>query len=399
MWVRRLLGERQSQSVVIRLTPEERSKGRMLLSYSTQVYLRLLEGQPLDRRHISAWHNFHIARTFLDLGFEVDVISFADDQFVPDGTYDVMVDVMSNLGRLAGRLGSGCTKFLHPAGAHWTVNNARSYARHLALAQRRGVALTPERLLTPNDSVECADYVTARGGEFGNSTFAYSRAPVLAIPQLTPAAISDFIPRDISSCRGRFVWLGGYGVVHKGLDLLLEAFSGLENCHLTVCGDVSSEPRFEAVYRRELYELPNVRTVGWIDTMSDEFKSICADAIGVIVPSASELGCGSVIAGMMNGLIPIVTPSTDIDVEGIGFRIESESVEGVRSAVRGIAAQTDQALAELSRKAWEAVAQRYGRQRFLSAYRATICTALGIDPSPLWELDDHSLRVPALRRL
>ena len=248
--VRRLRGRQSVESTVVELRPEGRSIGRMLLSYHPDSFERLLDGNSLDRHHITDWHGFQIARTFLDLGFEVDVIHFLNENFAPKHRYDVMVDVMVNLGRLADHVGADCKKFLHPHGAHWTVNNARTYARHAAMAQRRGVSIFPERAFVPNKSVERADYITCRGGEWGRRTFAFSSTPVWAVPQVTPAAIDEFIERDISRCRGRFVFLGGRGMVHKGLDLLLEAFADMprvpsDDLRRRGPGTALSRPRIE----------------------------------------------------------------------------------------------------------------------------------------------------------
>ncbi len=397
--VRRLRGRRSVESLVMQLTPERSSVGRMLLSYHPEIFERLLEGKPLKRSHIGDWHGFQLARAFLDFGFDVDVIHVLNEDFLPSGHYDVMVDGLVNLGRLAGHLGPGCRKFLHPHGAHWTVNNARTYARHAALAQRRGVSLFPERAIVPNQSVERADFITCRGGEWGRRTFAFTSTPVQPIPQLTPAAIDEFIVRDVAQCRGRFVFLGGRGLVHKGLDLLLEAFAEMPDCQLTVCGDVAREPHFQAAYQRELWSLPNIRTLGYTDTLSEQFRSVCAQSIAMIIPSASELGCGSAIAGMMNGLIPVVTPSTDVDVNDIGFSITNESVEGVRDVVKLVNAQTDATLRDMSRMAWEAADARYGRQRFLTAYRMATSHALSLDPPAEWDAPlDTPLRIPKIKR-
>jgi glycosyltransferase involved in cell wall biosynthesis len=194
------------------------------------------------------------------------------------------------------------------------------------------------------------------------------------------------------------VFLGGRGMVHKGLDLLLEAFADMPQCHLTICGDVVREPHFQAAYRRELWSLPNVKTLGYTDTLSDEFRSACSQAIAMIIPSASELGCGSAIAGMMNGLIPVVTQSTDVDTKDIGFYIANECVEGIKEVVNHVNAQPDATLLEMSRGAWEAVNVRYGRDLFLRAYRDAVCRALGTAPSPRWgESPDAPLRIPSIR--
>ncbi|MGB5725947.1 MAG: hypothetical protein WBM52_01920 [Thiogranum sp.] len=390
-------GGQLTRSALVRLQPDKRLRGRMLLSYATQVYEGLLRGQPFNRNHISAWHNFQIARTFLDLGFQVDVIPFDDHRFTPKVDYDVTVDINSNIGRLADRLGPGCIKILHPMFSHWTIHNSRSYARHAALAQRRGAALKPLRLLEPNDSVECTDYITSRGGAFSRASYDYGKAPLLRLPQITPASIEDYLDRDIDRCRNRFVWLSGKGMVHKGLDLVLEAFAGLPDCHLTVCGRVSREKPFESLYQRELYELPNIETIDWIDTLSARFRQIASESMALVLPSASEFSCGSVIAGMMTGLIPVTTPSTDIDVSEIGFSIEEDSVEAVRSAVCAVRDQPTARLAEMSQASWDAANQRYGRDKFLRAYREAICGILDLPQPDEWQQPEGEIRIPEIK--
>ena len=398
--VRRILGRRGGhlpRNALIRLQPDKPVRGRMLLSYATQVYQQLLRGEPINRKHISGWLNYQITRTFLDLGFQIDVIPFDDHQFIPKVDYDVMVDIVSNIGRLADRLGPGCIKMLHPMFSHWTVNNSRSYARHAALAQRRGVALKPQRLVEPNDSVERADYIICRGGAFVRASYGYGKTPLLPIPELTPASIEDYLDRDLDRCRNRFVWLGGTGMVHKGLDLVLEAFADLPDCHLTVCGPVSREKPFESLYQRELYELPNIETIDWIDTLSAQFRQIASEAVALILPSASELSCGSVIAGMMTGLIPVTTPSTDIDVSEIGFSIEEDSVEAVRSAVCAVRDQPTARLAEMSQASWDAANQRYGRDKFLRAYREAICGILDLPQPDEWQQPEGEIKIPEIK--
>ncbi|MFQ6005729.1 MAG: glycosyltransferase [Woeseia sp.] len=366
------------------------------MSYATQVYRALLQGNGIDRSHVSAWQNFDIARTFLDLGFQVDVIHFEDYQTVPERCYDVVVDIVSNLGRLADHLDGDAVKILFPMFAHWTVHNSRSYARHAALARRRGVSIMLLRILTPNDSVERADHILCTGGIFNQDTYSYSDTPVTAISANTPTAIDEYLDRDIQRRRHHCVWIGGSSAIHKGLDLVLEAFASLPEFHLTVIGKVPDERRFTAVYRNELFELPNIETVGWMDTLSPAFRKIASESIAIVVPSASEASCGSVIAGMMNGLIPITTESTDIDTSGIGFSIEEDTVEAVRNAVLHLADQTNKSLADLSRSAWEAVQLRYGRQKFLKSLRAALCDILYLEPARVWQNENESPRIPKI---
>jgi glycosyltransferase involved in cell wall biosynthesis len=383
----------------VRLIPEGPRIGRVLMSYSTRVYHDLLAGRELDRTHISAWQNFHIARIFLDLGFEIEVFHFEDHDFLPKGKFDVIVDIVSNLGRLGDSLGSGVIKILFPMFAHWTVHNRNSYARHRALAERRGVAIAPKRLLAPNDSVECADHIFCKGGHFGCSTYDYSDNPLTPITQIHPHAINEPIDRDFEVCGKNFIWIGGSSAVHKGLDLVLEAFAELPNLNLTVLGRVTDEKRFAEVYRRELFELPNINASGWVDTLSQEFRNIVSNAAAIVAPSATEMSCGSVIAGMMNGLIPITTETTDIEVAGIGRSIETGTVPAVRNAILEVADMTPAELRALSHASYDASQKRYGGDKFIRSFRAATCDALGLSPPDNWLAAENKLRIPEIEKI
>jgi len=366
---RRITPDRQSDPThqPIKLIPEGPAIGRVLMSYATKVYNDILQGKPLDKTHVSAWQNFQISRAFLDLGFEVEVFHFEDARYRPEDKFDVVVDIMSNLGRLADSQSYEAIKILYPTFAHWTVHNLRSYQRHRAIAERRGVAIAPKRLVVPNDSVERSDHVLCKGGDFGRSTYAYTETPVTPVNQLRPHAIDEFIERKPDRCRKNFVWIGGSSAVHKGLDLVLEAFTQMPGLKLTVIGNVPDEKRFCAVYRKELFEAPNINVAGWVDTLSPRFREICENSVAIIAPSATELGCGSVIAGMMNGLVPIVSEGTDVDVSGFGILLEKDTVPCVRSAVEQLSASSAADLRVFSGAAREASQLRYGSDLFLSS--------------------------------
>lgn len=379
-----------------RATPEVPVRGRMLLSYATQVYQRLVEKQPLDKRHVAAWQNWNITRAFLDLGFQVDVLPYNDEKTVPPGPYDVVIDVIANLERLSACVGDSGLRILHPTFAHWAQHNTNNYERHLALLHRRGVAPPPKKLLRPSASAEVADHIICRGGDFATATFAHCKGQIHAVPQLHPFALHEFIERDMESARRRFVWLGGAGVVHKGLDITLDAFADLPDCEVYICGPYERDRHFNAIYGRELNDLPNVHAIGWMDTLSDEWRRIVSGSATILMPSAAELGCGSLIAGMMSGMIPMATDEGDIDLNGVGVRVADGSVESLKAAVLSVAERNPAELADLSRAAYEAAGARYGRGRFLDAYRAAITGILGIEPASPWVPWDAEFRVPTI---
>ena len=125
-----------------------------------------------------------------------------------------------------------------------------------------------------------------------------------------PSAVSYpwFEDKDFAAARTRFLWIGSRGLVHKGLDLVLEAFARMPEVHLTVCGPIHEEPAFEAAFRRELYETPNIETLGWVDIASPAFAELLKRTVALVYPSAAEACCGTVVNSMQAGLIPVGEP-------------------------------------------------------------------------------------------
>lgn len=378
------------------LRPEGKEKGRVLLSWGTPVYETLVTGRPIIESHPSAWTNFQVARCFLDLGFRVDVIGFNDSQFIPRGGYDFLLDVESNLERLSPRMGEDCVKILFSMFAHWSIHNANSYRRHLNLLQRRGVALKPTRLLPPHLSVENADHIICPGGEFSANSYAYGGRNVIRVAQVEPFPASPFSKKDFQKAKRRFLWLSGGGPVHKGLDIVLEAFAQMPDYELIVCCNLDKSKQFKAEYQKELYNLKNINTPGFVDTRSEDFSMKVRSCAGMIHASASEISCTSVIGCMSRGLIPLGTLENDIDMNGFGMTMTDDSVEAVKEVVQGLSGKSDAELSDMSEKAWEASQARYGRHRFLNDFRAAICQISGERPPEVWMGASDEIKIPAI---
>ena len=70
----------------VSLKPEKPTIGNVLLCYSNQAFF-LKRGEPFPKDHTNRWESWQIARTFLDLGYRVDVIDENNDRFVPTRNY------------------------------------------------------------------------------------------------------------------------------------------------------------------------------------------------------------------------------------------------------------------------------------------------------------------------
>jgi glycosyltransferase involved in cell wall biosynthesis len=168
------------------------------------------------------------------------------------------------------------------------------------------------------------------------------------------------------------MWFASRGMVHKGLDLVLEAFAELPEYQLTVIGPVEDEPEFVNLYRRELYHTPNIRCAGWLDKGNKQFKEVLDQSVGHIFTSCSESGATGVFETMVGGVIPIVTYESSVDVEDYGIFLKDSSIEEIKEGVKMVAAMPASELKRRARKAWERVHAGNTRVKFAEAYRALI---------------------------
>ena len=201
-----------------------------------------------------------MAQTFLDLGMAVDVIDWYDKRFVPRREYRFLVDIGCNMPRLAPLVGNELREADARHGQALAVSESgRIGAAHrFAPAARRGAraaAASPTGC-----AAELADCITVLGNQMTADTFQYTGKPVYRIPLSSAAEFPWDEAKDFDRVRRRFLWLGSGGMVHKGLDLVLEAFAGMPELELVVCGPVDGESDFQKLYHRELYETPNIHT-------------------------------------------------------------------------------------------------------------------------------------------
>ena len=353
-------------------------RGTVLLSYLNEPFL-ISDGAPLPNSHTNYWECREIAKTFLELGYHVDVINSYNIHFLPQKRYDVFIGHRNQYERIAGLLGRECLKIAHFDTAHWLFNNLATYKRSYDLQQRRRVTVSrwSQRIIEHNEAIECADCATVLGNEFTIGTFRFADKPIFRIPISTCDIYPWPATKDFDVCRRNYLWFGSSAMVHKGLDLVLEAFCDLPEHHLTICGPVAKEPWFEKAFHKELYKSKNVQTVGWVDTGSADFADILNNCIGVIYPSCSEGGGGSVITCMHGGLIPIASYESSVDIEDeFGVVLRDCSVESIKGAIRYVSDLSPDRLETMSRRSWEFARRNHTRENFSIEYRKVVTEIL-----------------------
>ncbi|MEM1182994.1 MAG: glycosyltransferase [Acidobacteriota bacterium] len=354
-------------------------KGDVLVAYIADAFM-LKEGpgrvdeSRIPHSHTHWWESLQIVETFLDLGYRVDATSWLNTEFRPTKSYKAALDVRILLQDWAPQLPADCVKILHAETAHCSWHNPAQQGRLEALEARRGRGVGAVKLIEDNKSLEVADAVTLIGEDapWVHDSYAWAGAPIYPIPISTPL-LFDPIPRDYAKARRRFLWFGSAGLVHKGLDLVLEAFAGMPELELTICGPINREREFEREYWRELYETPNIRVHGWIDIATPDFQSLMARHASVIFQSCSESQNGGIITTMHAGAVPILSRETGVPLTPErGVLLDDCEIDTLRSTLRDVAGRSPEALQALSDAARRYAREHHTRDRFARVYKASI---------------------------
>lgn len=351
-----------------------KGKGLVVLSYLREPFLGLPES---DARGHTNWQECRaIAATWQSYGYSVDIVDWHDSRYRPPSNTVAVIDIHQNLEQWNAGLPRDCKKVLHATGAHWLTQNAAEYLRLEAIRDRRGVSLIPRRQSPPNRAGECAHAITVLGNKFTQDTWAFTGTPIHRIPISCAVPFSWPREKDWKSCRRRFLWAGSYGMAHKGLDLVLEAFAKMPEFHLTVCGRPEKEADFFNAYRKELLHTENIHCAGWIEAGSENFVEVCRTHCAMVYPSCSEGGGGALIHAMAGGLVPLATYEASVDLADFGEWIEKPTVEGVQKAVRLLAAESESLMEDRARRAWLHTQKNHSIEAFKNTYASFVETLM-----------------------
>jgi glycosyltransferase involved in cell wall biosynthesis len=317
-----------------------------------------------------------------DLGFEVHALDFTDHRIEPDGRYDVVLGIDGELIRLADLTGAS-HRLLHLTGSYGPFQNAAEAQRLAALEARRGLRCVPRRQIADLEGPERALRGAQARSLVGNTTTrdtypAELRDAITCVPvspSWLPPALAD---RPLTGGGDDFLWFFGSGAVHKGLDLVLEAFVQRPERVLHVVGNIASETDFVDGYRRELYELPNIHFHGVLDPSAARFADVVSRCAAVVAPSCSEGTSPAVVTALQLGLLPIITAQTGVDLPAdAGSVLPEVSVAAIAEAVEAVAALPAAERVRRARAVRDDARSRYSRERFDAVMRMHLTRWLG----------------------
>jgi glycosyltransferase involved in cell wall biosynthesis len=344
---------------------------RALVSYVVYPLLPLPE-----KRDRITFSNLGIAqyipRALNELGYEVDIVSWDDMEWLPKQHYDLYIGHGGiNFEHISRALPDETIQVYFSTGIYWREFNVREARRIYELALRKGYLLPPDRGISNSEEYanRTADGIICLGNQ--NAVQSYSQFPLViginnAVYPLDWQGLSN---KDFEYGRQHFLFFSGGGSLHKGLDLLLEAFVGT-NLHLHICQII--DPAFAKIFKDELTQYSNIHVYGHIPMRSTEFEKLALLCNWTILATVCEGQPGATLECMAYGLIPILTVGTNIDLGNFGVFLPETSVSDIQKTILAAAEMGANECGQRARLAAVAVRENYSPEKFNINFKTAV---------------------------
>ncbi len=138
---------------------------------------------------------------------------------------------------------------------------------------------------------------------------------------------------NTNQIRKNFVVFGCTGFIHKGIDILLDAFKELPDYNLFIYGIHRGE---KALFNK--LKSSNTIDCGFVTVASHEFlTNVVSKSLFVILPSCSEGMSSGIATCMTHGLIPIITKDCGFDDNPDISILPDYSVETIVKTIKNLA--------------------------------------------------------------
>jgi glycosyltransferase involved in cell wall biosynthesis len=216
------------------------------------------------------------------------------------------------------------------------------------------------------------------GNDFTLSTFPFKFQNKIVKVPVSGAFLNrtkkqlEFVPKE-----KEFLWFFGPGLIHKGLDLVLEVFAKNKDLVLNVVGFVDSEKDFCKIYQKELSEMPNIKVHGGLKPSSEKFWNIISKCFCFIAPPCSEGMSPSVVTCLQLGLFPVISRETDVCLpKKCGVFLETCSIEEIEKAVFYAYNLDDCSIINQISKTQDFALREYSRENFSKVMKQELIKVL-----------------------
>lgn len=166
---------------------------------------------------------------------------------------------------------------------------------------------------------------------------------------------------SISTSYNNYLWFGSLGLIHKGLDILIDVFNEYPDLNLNCYG----------IDRREKYifkSIPKGRNVidcGSVNVLDEKYyKDIVLKHNFVILPSCSEGMSTAVATCMAHGLIPIITKECGFESKPFIIELDGFRVEDIRKVIQNTQKMSNEEIFEMKKQCYEYARSNFSLKNF-----------------------------------
>jgi len=335
---------------------------RVLISYLTHPFVH-----GVNKTHTSFLECYTAAEIFGELGYAVDVVAFDYSGPIDYSLYDAVYGFGVPLEKAfyAGN-NAEIKKIFYSPGTNPFIAYQQSSKRVLDFYERTG-KLVPQSSRIMHHfwtfQYTMPDLCISLGNHYILEGYRTISPRINAVP-LNAFYFDiydiDLGAKDFSEARKHYLWFGSSGLLHKGLDFVIEYFASHPDLFLHICGASHGEREFFDYYQPIIDRCSNIIDHGFIQIDSAQFISIMDSCAFVVFFSASEGGSPALLNVMANGgLIPLVNKAVGVDVADFGFVIDELEWFDCHKIIDSSILLDETELKDLSLKAKNTVRREY----------------------------------------
>ncbi len=182
----------------------------------------------------------------------------------------------------------------------------------------------------------------------------------------------EFNHKNHAATKKHFLWLGSYGAIHKGLDLLLDVFEKRDDIILHIAGLSEEDKQLLKPKNRA-----NIIDHSYINIKTDTFLRVVEACTYIILPSCSEAFSTSVTTGMRHGLIPIVMRDTGFNRMGdIGIFLKDYNIPYLNDKLTELSNESSENLKLRSKKVFDFATENFLLPTFEGNFKSIMNTIL-----------------------
>lgn len=302
---------------------------RALLCY--YVFPFLLSPQ---KQHTNELEVKGIAEALAFLGYIVDVVDYRYRRSINYDIYDVIIG-LGNVFERAFFYEGNAKKIFFATGSHPYFSSTNEVERIKEFRKRTNKWIAPTRLRSLPE-YECAtrlsDGIICLGNEITKKT--YNGINTTVKMQNAIANVRDELS-VAKKKKNKFIWFGSTGLVHKGLDITIEAFldEALAECELVIY--CVHEHAFFSCYNDVLKNRKNISYKGFRSLNDEELIKDLEESQWCILLSCSEGQSTSLLTAMSYGCIPIA--SAYVGLQESLYSVQSDiCVESLVSTIKAV---------------------------------------------------------------